>query len=228
VYDSGTQVLIRQEFSCAALTMLAGTDDGGNGGAVYRKYKNVKPFGMLQGSFDLERTDDLLPMMIKYTYDNTSDESIVREFPEEAIRKNWLENWRKTDNVSALKASNRYCANFSRIKHRSLDIASGVELNAEQINYAARMEHNRWVVEKLLLGFRAPTPEEAANIAADKKREYFKERFIHEDIRAYDALGSDNKSIDVKIYDINISRALPFMLKEYAMAQNTWNIPLSF
>jgi hypothetical protein len=35
-----------------------------------------------------------------------------------------------------------------------------------------------------------------------------------------DALGKDNKNIDVKMYDINISRALPFMLKEYEAVQN--------
>jgi hypothetical protein len=163
----------------------------------------------------MDRAGNILPMMIKYTYDNTSDESIVREFPEEIIRKNWIENWRSGDNVSALKASNRYCANFCKIKQRSLDIKPGVELTGEQINFAARMEHNRWVTEKLLLGFRAPTLEEAAGIAADKKREYFKERFIHEDIKAYEVLGNDDKNIDVKIYDINISKALPYMIREY-------------
>jgi hypothetical protein len=211
VYDSGANILIRQEFSCAAIEMLS----GGKPGDTYRKYKNVKPFGMLQDSFDMDRADNILPMMIKYTYDNTSNESIVRGFPEETIRKNWMENWRAGDNVSALKASNRYCANFCWIKQRSLDIKPGVELTDEQINFAARMEHNRWVAEKLLLGFRAPRPEEAAGIAADKKREYFKERFIHEDIKAYEVLGSDEKNIDVKIYDINISKALPYMIGEY-------------
>jgi hypothetical protein len=77
------------------------------------------------------------------------------------------------------------------------------------------MEHNRWVMEKLLLGFRAPTAKEAARIGADKKREYYKARLIHEDIKGYMELGEDDDSIDVKLYDINISRALPYMLRDY-------------
>jgi hypothetical protein len=154
-------------------------------------------------------------MMIKYTYDNTSNEKFVKVFPEDEIRRNWIENWRAADIVSALKASCRYAANFIPVKQRSLGIKEGIELNVQQINLAARMEHNRWVVEKLLLGFRAPTPDEAAGITKEKKREYFKTRFIHEDIKGYQELGEDDKNINVKIYDINISNALPFMIKAY-------------
>jgi hypothetical protein len=211
VYDSGAQVLIRQPLSYGTIAMLAKN----TAETEYRKYKNVKPFGMLQNCYDMERADDLLPMMVKYTYDNTSDKSIVKEFPVDAIRRNWMENWKKTDNVSALKASNRYCANFIPVKQRSLGIRPGEELSEEQIGLAARMEHNRWVIEKLLVGFRAPTREEAVGIAADKKREYYKARLIHEDIKGYTDLGEDDKKIDVKLYDINISRALPYMLREY-------------
>ncbi|GHV80595.1 hypothetical protein AGMMS49944_23860 [Spirochaetia bacterium] len=216
VYDSGAQVLIRQSLSYGTIAMLSKHRSE----TEYRKYKNVKPFGMLQNCYDLERADDLLPMMVKYTYDNTSNESIVKEFPADVIRRNWMENWKAADNVSALKASNRYCANFIPVKQRSLGIQPGVELDEQQIELAARMEHNRWVTEKLLVGFRAPSAEEAAGIAADKKREYYKARLIHEDIKGYGDLGEDDKKIDVKLYDINISRALPYMLREYqGMAQ---------
>jgi hypothetical protein len=213
VYDSGAQVLVRQE-SYAIVSMLAG--DGGF--SEYRKYKNLKPFGMTDNAWEEKMADNILPMMVKYTYDNTSDESVITEFPEEEIRRNWIENWRPSDNVSALKASNRYCANFIAVKQRSLGIKAGLELNPRQINLAARIEHNRWVTEKLLVGFRAPTVEEAAAIAADKKREYYKARLIHEDLKAYDVLGNDDKNIDVKVYDINISRALPYMVKAYEEA----------
>jgi hypothetical protein len=211
VYDSGAQILIRQEMYYGTIAMLT----AGGAGSEYRKYRNIKPFGMLRNCYDLGRADDLLPMMIKYTYDNTSDDSYAKEFPIDAVQKNWMQNWRATDNISAFKAANRYCANFAYVKKRSLDIKSGEALSALQINYAALMEHNRWVMEKLLIGFRAPTKEEAAGIAAEKKREYFKARLIHEDIKPYQELGNDDKNIDVKIYDINISNSLPYMLKAY-------------
>ena len=212
VYDSGASVLVRQENSHAIVSMLSRQDEG----ALYCKFKNLRPFGMLYNAYDLKQADDLLPMMVKYAYDNSKFNEVqtLSDFPEEAIRENWVKNWKETDNVAALKASNRYAANFIPVKQRSLGIQEGVALDSRQINLAARIEHNRWVTEKLLVGFRAPTPEEAA-IVAKNKREYFKVRFIHEDIKAYQELGEDEKNIDVRIYDINISNALPYMIKAY-------------
>ena len=209
VYDSDASVLVRQEHSHAIISMLSHEEKGD----VYRKYKNLRPFGMVENSYDLKQADDLLPMMIKYTYDKTTDEKTVRDFHEDTIRRNWIEKWKKTDNISALKASNRYCANMIPLKQRSLGIKEGVDLNPRQISLAARMEHNRWVIEKLLVGFRAPTPEEAAS--TEEKREYFKTHFIHPDIEAYQELGEDEKGINVKVYDINISNSLPYMIKAY-------------
>jgi hypothetical protein len=209
VYDSGASVLVRQEHSCAIVSMLSQEEEG----VEYRKYKNLRPFGMLSDSYDLEQVDDLLPMMVKYVYDNTTDEQTILDFPKDVIWHNWITNWRKTDNISALKASNRYAANFIFVKQRSLGIKEGMEMDSQQINLAAQVEHNRWVIEKLLVGFRAPTPEEAEGIAKENKRSYYKAHFIHEDIKAYQILGKDDKAISVKVYDVNISRALPYMLK---------------
>jgi len=212
VFDSDAGVLVRQEESHAIASMLSEKKDDD----IYRKYKNIRPFGMADKCFEFSQADDLLPMMVKYAYDKTKfdEEQTITDFDETRIRENWKNNWRETDNMPALKASNRYAANYIFVKQRSLDIKEGVELSADQINLAARMEHNRWVTEKLLVGFRAPTKEEAVEINSDKKkREYYKAKFVHEDIKAYQELGEDNKNIDVKIYDINISRALPYMLK---------------
>jgi hypothetical protein len=208
VYDSGASVLVRQEHSYAIVSMISREPDN----AIYCKYKNMRPFGMVHNAYDIKQADDILPMMIKYVYDNTTDEKIIREFPKDEVMRNWIENWRKTDNLSALKASNRYAANFIPVKQRSLGIKEGVDLNERQIYLAARIEHNRWVTEKLLVGFRAPTPEEAAGITKEK-REYYKSRFVHEDIKAYQELGEDGKAVDVRIYDVNISHSLPYMIR---------------
>ena len=212
VFDSQAGVLVRQEESHAIVSLLTEkkSDD------IYRKYKNLRPFGMVDKCFEISEADDLLPMMVKYAYDKTKfdEELTITVFDEKQIRENWKNNWKESDNMPALKASNRYAANYIPVKQRSLNIKAGVELNANQINLAARMEHNRWVIEKLLVGFRAPSPEEKIQIGSDrKKREYYKAKFIHEDIKAYQELGEDTENIDVKIYDINISRALPYMLK---------------
>jgi hypothetical protein len=216
VYDSGASILVRQENSCALVSMLSKEEED----SVYRKYKNLRPFGMFSNSYDIKQNDDILPKMIKYAYDKTSFSEVqtIKDFPIEVICNNWLENWEKNQSISALKASNRYAANFIPVKQRSLGIQEGVDLTPEQINLAAQIEHNRWIVEKLLVGFRAATPEEAAAIAKDiNQKRYYKAHFVHPDIKAYQDLGKDDKKIDVRIYDINISNSLPYMLKAYRL-----------
>jgi len=210
VFETDVSVLVRQEKSSAIVAMLSEEKEGD----VYRKYRNLRSFGMLNKCYELKEADELLPMMVKYAYDKTSfsEEQTITEFDEAVIRDNWKNNWARDHNMPALKASNRYAANFIPVKQRSLDIKEGVALNTEQINLAARIEHNRWVMEKLLVGFRAPTKEEAVRITKET-RAYYKARFIHEDIKGYQELGEDAKNINVKLYDINISRALPYMLK---------------
>ncbi|MCL2721719.1 MAG: hypothetical protein FWD47_10325 [Treponema sp.] len=216
VYNSGAHVLVRQKQSCAIVTVLSHEEEG----TLYCKYKNLRPFGMHENSFNIKHTDDLLPMMIKYVYDNTTESCVIKEFPEDTIRKNWIENWKKSDNLSALKASNRYAANFISVKQRSLGIEEGKDMTAQQIELAAQMEHNRWVAEKLLFGYRSPAPDEITNITNENKREYYKAHFIHEDIKPYKDLEKDEKTVSVKNYDINISSAVPYMIAAYNKKNN--------
>ena len=84
------------------------------------------------------------------------------------------------------------------------------ELTEEQINILAEVEHNRWNVEKLLMGFRKPKPEEdkyehpeAGDVLAKNKR-----LFIHHDIRPYDDLTEKTKQ-----FDREFSKYIPWILK---------------
>jgi hypothetical protein len=207
IYDSGVQVFVRQALSFATLSMLSREIAG----MEYRKYKNVKPFGLLDNCYDRERTDDLLPRMIHHAYNEANSNRFAEEFPLDVIKKEWED----PSNVSSNKASSRYCANSIFVKQRSLGITEGEKLSGRQTYLAARVEHNRWVAEKLLMGFRAPTPEEDMEIAADKdKKKYYKKRLIHTDIKPYDELDIDNKNINVREYDIKICQAMPLMLAE--------------
>lgn len=198
-------VLIRQETSYSTLKMLANSP----------KFKNLKAFGMLDSAYDLNKANDLLPMMIKYAYDKTQNEPI-RSFPKDIIKENWKKNWQPEDNISALKWSNCYCANSIFVKQRAVNINIGEELNSENINLLARVEHNRWNIEKLLMGFRAATPEESNEIKVDKaKKKFYRKNLIHEDIRHYDELTEDYTGRNVREYDEYIIRAIPFMLEAY-------------
>ncbi|MDR1114813.1 MAG: hypothetical protein LBL33_01410 [Tannerella sp.] len=225
VYTNEIPVFIRQETSYCTLSLLS--QAGGDG---YRKYRHVKPFGMLDHAYDLDRANDLLPMMVKYVYDKTTSNAgmTVDEFDPKIIRENW-EDWTKNKetgeqyrNITALKLSNIYNANMSEIKQRSLNIRPGKELSDEQVNLLARVEHNRWNIEKLLMGYRACTPEEEENIRNKvRSKDSYKDCFVHRDIKPYQALSKDDKGIQAGTYDVNISRALPFMLSEYEKFKNS-------
>ena len=204
-YDNNIPVLIQQQTSYSILSMLDSSP----------RFNNVKPFGMLDNSYDLNDADDLLPMMVKYTYDNTTDNTCLELFPEKEIKENWRK-WKKDDNISALKWSNRYCANSIYVKQRSVKFKVGEALDEKQIDMLAQIEHNRWVIEKLLMGYRAPTKEESKKIETDKEEnKNLRKRFIHGDIMAYHSLAEDYTGINAGMYDINIVKSLPFMLKEY-------------
>jgi hypothetical protein len=212
VYDNHISVLVQQDISCSTLELLA--KDG--------KYMHVKPFGMLDNCYDLGKADDLTPMMVKYLYDHTDGQSeeIVKTFTPNELRANW-NDWtepktgKESLNITALKWSNIYHANTIQVKKRSLNIVPGVELNSEQINLLARIEHNRWNIEKLLMGYRPCTPEEADDIANGRvSKQQLRDRFIHNDIKPYTALTTDDSDIQASAYDIAISKSLPYMLSE--------------
>jgi ryanodine receptor 2 len=185
------------------------------------KYGKVHSFGLMSDAYVPEKADDLRPMMVKFTYDRTgeyygkaenSDKVFhIKSFDKQALIDNWNTWGQDAKNITALKASNIYNANMNGIKQRSLNIQPGKELTNEQINLLARVEHNRWNIEKLIMGYRACTPEEREK----KTKKELRDEFKHKDIVAYQELEPDDKGIQANKYDESISRALPFMLSEY-------------
>ena len=85
-------------------------------------------------------------------------------------------------------------------------------ISDQNIRQNAIVEHNRWNVEKLLLGFRSTTDEEHSQIVAlgnaEKKR--LKNVFIHDDIRPYEQLSEATAATDIAfVKEIpNIEKAL--------------------
>jgi hypothetical protein len=185
VYDNlNMQVLVKQNASWSVLSMLNSTD----------KYRNVKHFGMSDNLLDLSKHDDLLPMMVNYVYDYYFGEGKCANLPDTIPEDVSKSKWHSLS--TALKWSNRYNANMLDIKLRSLtpDIPFG-----EQTDTVAQVEHNRWNIEKLLMGFRQITAEEKAT--ADKKRlkELKEKYFIHTNICAFADLPDTTKEIDCKL-----------------------------
>lgn len=105
---------------------------------------------------------------------------------------------------------------------RSLSVHENKDLSEEDIDLMARTEHNRWNIERLLMGF-SPYPlskrmafkevlssnnHKAKEELAEKLKEAKERRFKHKDIAPYDELLDGSKKYDRTIVKniFNVSR----------------------
>lgn len=174
IYDREIPVFIRLKSSEALLTMLnyAGCS------ASYSKYAHLYPFGMLENCYDLDYDRLELAQWINYKYSSPT----VTDTPQSL--------WHQLP--IALQWSNLYNAYSKDFKLRSFGISEGQELSESEIELLCKVEHNRWCMEKLLLGYRKPRQEEQAEInrggviiEGNKKisvARWYKNRFVHSDL----------------------------------------------
>ena len=128
--------------------------------------------------------------------------------------------WDKLSNVK--RWSSIYNAMTIPSKMRSIGLNEDdwdkfYDISQQDIEILAQVEHNRWNVEELILGYRPCTDEEQERIAADveTQKDAFKARKIHYDLRAYKDLRPDKTGRSAKVYDLCLSAALPLIAKTF-------------
>lgn len=136
----------------------------------------------------------------------------------DAFKKEQL--WAKLSNVKRM--SSIYNAMTIPTKMRSIGLKEDewekfYDIPQQDVELLAQVEHNRWCVEELILGFRPCTDEEQDIIAADvaTQKEAYKARKIHYDLRAYNDLRPDKTGRGVQIYDLCLSACLPLIAKAF-------------
>lgn len=144
------------------------------------RFRNVTTFGMSGKELDIKNGEIVSQAKrLNHFFNHLSDDT-VDYTDEEAVEMEWnnckvFEKWSSIYNVSAIPA-----------KLRSVGWKKGnddafIDANLEVL---AEMEHNRWNVEKLLMGFRPTTNKEYnQNVQC----------FIHDDIRPYNDLNEATK-----------------------------------
>lgn len=191
------------------------------------RYANIYPFGMNETAYCAD--DDLLKgaKLVNYLYYTMTPDgrfqsiTVLDSLSKEQIWNDAERYWRDYLTV-ALKWSNLYSSYNIRVRQAvlrslrglamddtSLDMSPVTEAEAEIL---AKVEHNRWNVEKLLMGFRKPHKEEDGYEYQDDKDlkdklKLNKNRFIHHDIRPYEELD------DVKELDKEFSRYIPWIVR---------------
>lgn len=200
------------------------------------RYANIYPFGMNEIAYYSDETSLRRAKLINYLYATAdfdkhqfTDQTVLVAMTPAQIWREADEEWKKL--TVALKWSNLYCAYNIIIKLdilralRNLDPKDSSHdkdvLTKNEIEIIARIEHNRWNVEKLLMGFRRPRIDEdsyAYRKAFEKDPDFDKKNadaleknkkiHIHHDIRPFDDLNRD-----VQRWDYEIAKYIPWILK---------------
>lgn len=189
------------------------------------RYANIYPFGMNETAYCADEKSLERAKLINYLYCTMQPTGHFQSILElDALTKEQIlavadKHWKGLS--VALKWSNLYSAYNIRIKLAVLRAKRGLKLDDtsrdtwtlsdEETEMLARIEHNRWNVEKLLMGFRKPRREEdqycEENKAFKAELKRNKERFIHHDIRPFDKLD------DIKELDKEFVRYIPWIMR---------------
>ena len=188
------------------------------------RYANIYPFGMNETAYSADEKSLERAKLINYLYctANYADNKFKGVLVLDAMSKEQLwseanEEWRKL--TVALKWSNLYNAYTLRTKLATLRAMRGLKpdddsrdywpLSEDEVEEMACVEHNRWNVEKLLMGYRKPREDEDKYAhpehAGDLKKN--KDHFIHHDIRPFDQLNS------IRELDYEFSRYIPWIMR---------------
>lgn len=235
VYDNGIPVFIRQDRADNFVTKLRKVDNETKPYSRVEKEElktvdrkgrcaNLYPFGMDDMAYCRDEVSFKRAKLINYLYDTAdydnhcfTDTLVLNTLSDDALMKEANKSW-KTLTV-AKKWSNLYCAYSIPYKLASLRAMRGLKLDDEshdqypltdnELQQIARVEHNRWNVEELLMGYRKPLPEEDKYNHSQyaKALKENKKLFIHHDIRPFDKLD------DVRMMDYEITRYIPWILK---------------
>lgn len=178
------------------------------------KFKNLYPFGMLNESHVVSKVDEGRAMHINYTYDQCRDKDYnvkededgfvsLAKYGEVAEKNSWCSL------PTSLQWSNFYCLDGFEIRRRNLgdencclrskykflngdikDYSEDEKTLDREIRLLSEIEHNRWNIEKLLMGYRKPSAEELQRILTDKefKKRCKNDMFVHLDIQSYKKL----------------------------------------
>lgn len=188
------------------------------------RYANIYPFGMNNAAFYMDDLNLRRAKLVNYLYDKADYNAYrftplatLRSLSKETIRDEADKAWKELS--TPLKWSNVYAVNSMQYKLVTLRVMRGLDIDDDsrdmtplaesEVKALGQLEHNRWNVEKLLMGFRKPLKCEdkyenkqfAGQLKANKNH------YIHHDIRPYEDLDK------VRDLDEEFMRYIPWIIE---------------
>lgn len=204
VYENAVGVLVYQYHNSAIIDSISRN----NVKNLY--YRNLKAFGMAREAYSdtMVRTQEKIAAILGSQYGtmyervkinlSISDVSVKSTRGKSDIAKYW---------------SNLYNANTIWSKLRSIGYCGEEELDLRDVDILSKTEHNRWVMEQLLMRYRALTPEEQKKAAGnlEYKEELKGCKMAHLDICSSERLCEVDPN--VTCFDEGFIKILPDIIK---------------
>ena len=194
---------------------------------------HIYPFGMHDCGYDVTLPLVKMAKLLKYFYDcSYGDKGIPTEFSMNEVEKAWKQEYSMKMRLSNIYNVMTIPTKMHSVGHDRSDADTFYALNRDEIRMLAETEHNRWSVERLILGDRPCTDDEKTKIRqniqeiieahrmgkempVDLKRKYKKEYHVHYDLCAYDELEIDPTGKSAQTYDYDLTASIPLIYKTY-------------
>lgn len=150
---SETTILVKQDSLENALSTMEIIGDD--------KYKKIRFFGMKYDCIDLNLSDNIVPKLINYIYLNCYNFDQKPDPTLQELDRLWAEL------RMIQKWSNHYKADHIPTKKRIYKYTEGNQ--QYKMDLLANVEHNRWIIEKLISGFSKPDDRKDTERLRDAK-----------------------------------------------------------
>ena len=192
--------------------------------------QGIRLFGMTDHGYDVTLPYVRMAKNVNYIYDRCYAENFAEDagdMPTHLLRYaaeiDPDERDRSWDRLSnAKRQSNIRNAMTIASKMRSVGLGEDewerfYDIAQHDIELLAQVEHNRWSVEELILGWRPCSDEQQQAVENDiAQKRVLKQQKVHYDLRAYNDLRPDETGKSVKVYDRCLCSCLPLIAKAFA------------
>ncbi|MBO4906954.1 MAG: hypothetical protein J5486_07980 [Bacteroidaceae bacterium] len=185
-----------------------------------KTYSSITPFSINSCSLDTLRVLTNLGRRVNYVYNHcfSLEAGAPITAPADIDEGKLMELWQQVGSLPK-QYSNIFNAmtlgtKMHSLGHNAKDWEQYYALSREEVEVLTEVEHNRWSVEELILGYRPLNDEEQQRVDADiTLKRVLRNQKIHYDLRAFSDLRSDITGKNVNVYDMALVQAIPLIIK---------------